>query len=368
MQRYIVKKTCYAMIAAVLVCVSLLTWKIWSILTLEMKFYSLVVAQTEADIRAVSRCKLYIHSALGSMKAEGEHCPAGTVTKNKHCASCPQGTFSFEGWMSCARQLSCEQIKYDVQATKNLYDSRHWKYKAAEWNGYQLLYAEAQKRVDLVPEIIREITRNNSVLHLVGFCRELGIIVFTTRSEISGPANELKSLLIRSPECDIWIIRFSLVMNFIETLARLHSSPSGPIVLCNSFSLEQTLIHFAITEQWTLILVAFDNLQQRKNGSLIKCSDDELKGNFVAPEQRWPYPGIKVFNVQLQPGYTEASDLWKIPDVTRALLGSSTKAQQTMEYLSLIHFRCKSNDPSSRPSAAEVLAKYKNAWDFLVRF
>ncbi len=92
-----------------------------------------------------------------------------------------------------------------------------------------------------------------------------------------------------------------------------------------------------------------------------------MKGDFVAPEQRWPYRETKVFNIQQQPGYTEASDVWKIPDITETLLGNSKNARKVLDYLSLTHFLCKSEDVRSI-SAAEVLQQYVEVWKLLVYY
>ena len=39
-----------------------------------------------------------------------------------------------------------------------------------------------------------------------------------------------------------------------------------------------------------------DTSDMKNPKALVRCSKSELKGNFVAPEQRWPFNQLKVFN------------------------------------------------------------------------
>ena len=359
------------------VCLFYFSWKIWTLFTLEVEVYSRVEAQWRANGRLVSRCKAFEKhrqlKLLDTNTREGIHkkCEAGSVLKDGDCTPCPKGMFSLPGWMSCDNYLSCEQIRYDVRVTKDMFTAGEWLFKSAEWRGHQVLLAEENKGALLTEgdqKIINRATQNSVSLKPIGYCLQRGSIVFAPLSEVKGTADELDSILAHSSKCDNWIVRFRLAIDFVQILAQLHSAENGPIVFCNSHSLDQTLKQFAVTEHWELFLASFSNLPQRKDGSLIKCSDTELRGDFVAPEQKWPYAGTKVFNIHLQPGYSEASDVWKIPDITKAFLGSSQGARRVLEYLSLTHFRCKSTLSDSRPNVTSVLNHYKDLWNLLVYY
>ncbi len=374
------KKQHCTLISVLLLCVVvLLAWKVWTTITLEIEIYTQVEAQIATIANTLSKCKAFQdrndHSQHNSgLNGEGiKRCVIGTILKDKQCIPCPRGTFSLPGWIACDSHLTCDQIQYDVSVTNHLFVIGQWHYKSAEWSGYQVIHAsmetEHMSSIHFDPKVIGDVLKNSSFLHPIGFCIERGTIVFVqpSVSTIKGRAIELEAMMIRNSKCDSWIVRFKLAIDFVRTLSQLHSTPGGPVVLCNSLSLEQTLRQLAITEYWELTLGAFDNLQQRKNGSLIKCSDKEMKGDFVAPEQRWPYRETKVFNIQQQPGYTEASDVWKIPDITETLLGNSKNARKVLDYLSLTHFLCKSEDVRSI-SAAEVLQQYVEVWKLLVYY
>ncbi len=349
-----------------------------------MEVYARVKAQRETIARTLSSCKAFEERNDIQLEEKGrilqtnekrvETCIVGSVLRKGQCIPCPQGTFSFSGWISCIKHIKCDQMQHDVRVINNLFDVGRWHFKTAEWNGYQVIHASMKTKdamsAIIEPDVVNEVLRNSSLLSPIGFCVETSEIVFVQPSllKIRGAVSKLDSLLVHHPKCDNWIVRFRLAIDFVRTLAWLHSAPGGPVVLCNSFSLEDTFQQLAITENWELTLGAFDNLRQVKTGSLVKCSGREIVGDFVAPEQKWPYIGRKVFNLPQQPGYSEASDVWKIPDITEALLGSSfeNNERSPLNYLSLTHFRCKSEYPTSRPSAAEVLQQYMEVWTLLV--
>ena len=152
--------------------------------------------------------------------------------------------------------------------------------------------------------------------------------------------------------------------------ALLHSKETETLVLCNSHSLPLLLSQFLITEDLRLVLAAYNNLPvlNVSSNSLeakVKCSRNELKGDFIAPEQRWPYQSSKVFNYAQQVGYTEKADIWKIPDVTQGLLNKKGDYQNVLDLLEVLHRKCKSLEPTSRPTAAQVLHKYQFIWKTL---
>uniref|UniRef100_A0A3Q3VWF0 Protein kinase domain-containing protein n=1 Tax=Mola mola TaxID=94237 RepID=A0A3Q3VWF0_MOLML len=103
-------------------------------------------------------------------------------------------------------------------------------------------------------------------------------------------------------------------------------------------------------------------------GLLVKCGHRELSGDFVAPEQLWPYKNRgEVFSDDLMPEYDERTDIWKIPDVTRFLMGRVPGGDLVHFHLFQIHVECKREDPKRRPSALEVLKAYKSVYGSMMR-
>ena len=98
-----------------------------------------------------------------------------------------------------------------------------------------------------------------------------------------------------------------------------------------------------------------------KNKS-IKDKHMRKNGNLFAPEERWHYPDRK-FNVTEMPPYTEKSDIWKIPDVCKAIIGKSQKAKILKNRLSKIHELCKEILPKKRPTAKDVWKMYSFVMD-----
>jgi len=103
--------------------------------------------------------------------------------------------------------------------------------------------------------------------------------------------------------------------------------------------------------------------------ALVRCSKSELKGSFVAPEQKWPFNQLKVFNADEQPGYNEKTDIWKIPDVVKALLGGDAlklaESEHILDYLVAVHRKCKRSNPEERPAISDVLKEYELVWSLL---
>ena len=191
-----------------------------------------------------------------------------------------------------------------------------------------------------------------------------------------GSGSELNTILAQTG-CDNWMVRFQLCLDYIRVLYHLHSERSGPYVLCNSHSVEHILSQFLITEDLQMLLVNYDNLPQVRAyssnttspKSLVKCSKSELKNDFVAPEQKWPLNKLKVFNSDEQPGYNEKTDIWKIPDVAKVLLGvdllKAVENEHIVDYLVTVHQKCKRIDPEERPAISDVLKEYELVWKLL---
>ena len=307
-------------------------------------------------------------------------CKVGFIAQSGVCVPCPQGMFAFEQWVVCTPLLSCAEMNNDVQIGNALHTFGGWMFYAARWNNYDVIYTQPIKSDDSMPVDFGSIQRlmpHDNLMYLMGECdREENTQLLFTRSidEILGRAVRLDSLLVLRPVCDNEVVRFRLAMDYVQILVHLHSNMTGALVLCNSHSLSLLLSQFLITEDLRLVLGAYDNLpvlnvldaESLEANSKVKCSHKELNGNFVAPEQKWPYQSSKVFNYAQQPGYTEKADIWKIPDVTLTLLNKmNSGCQNILDLLEVVHRKCKNLEPSSRPTATQVLQEYRFVWKTL---
>ena len=298
-------------------------------------------------------------------------CKAGFIVQNGRCVRCPQGMFSFENWIVCIPFLSCGDLKHAVQVGNALYCVGRWDFYAARWNNYDILYASSNDGRFVDFETVQRLSPHENLLYPIGMCNQEGgrTTLLFAWNNILGCADELDTILAHNSGCDNEIVRFKLAIDYVRILVHLHSG-SHPSVLCNSHSLSLLLSQFLITDELKLVLGAFDNLPALKAGAeydnKIKCSESELTGNFIAPEQAWPYQSSKVFNPIQQPAYTEKTDIWKLPDVTEALLGSWSGAHNILDLLEVIHRNCKKLEPSSRPTAKQVLHEYLSVWKMLV--
>ena len=377
-------------LAALLILVILIIWKVLSLMSQDKKVYSEILLQSHAINDVISECltgtsrdrsapsnvqDLHIDRNHEQQRKKGRSCDAGSILKDGGCSLCPDGTFSFPNSIACENHLGCDQVRYEVRTSDSLYTVGTWDYKLAEWRGYEVLHATMtvqEREITFEPRIIDQLCPHPNLLYPIGFCKDDGIVIFSKPSKIRGLAHRLNSMLTHHDKCDHWLVRYHLSIDFIQILVHLHTTAaSGPVVLCNSNSLKDTLSQFLVTDNWRLVLATLDNLPQIKKSndrklSLVKCSRHELKGDFVAPEQRWPFSHTKVFNINQQPGYTEAADVWKIPDITEAIMGKSEQSRYVLNHLSFIHYRCKDFDPSARPTASEILSEYERVWKMLV--
>lgn len=208
------------------------------------------------------------------------------------------------------------------------------------------------------------------VVQLVGFCLEDNTMV--TEHHPLGSLFNLEGVLAQKPhqQHNTWQIRLRLAADYVSILHYLHNSPAGRRVMCDSNSLEKTLSQFLLTNDFHVVVNDVDALPEvdPSRGLLAKCGHRELTGDFVAPEQLWPFRDKgKPFSDDLMPEYDERTDIWKIPDVTWFLMGRVPGGDLVHFHLFQIHEECKKEDPKLRPSALDVLKVYKSVYSSMVR-
>lgn len=208
------------------------------------------------------------------------------------------------------------------------------------------------------------------VVQLVGYCLEDNILV--TEHHPLGSLINLESVLAQEQhqQHNTWQVRLRLAMDYVSILHYLHNSPAGGRVMCDSNSLEKTLSQFLLTSDFHLVVNDVDALPEvdPSRGLLVKCGHRELTGNFIAPEQLWPFRNEGIpFSDDLMPAYDERTDIWKIPDLTWFLMGRVPGGDLVHFHLFQIHEKCKKEDPNLRPSALDVLKVNKSVYSSMVR-
>ncbi|XP_030579881.1 protein O-mannose kinase [Archocentrus centrarchus] len=287
---------------------------------------------------------------------------------------CGPQHFKMPTMKNCTPWLQCSQINAEVHKLKLIGQGAMKKVYLAEWRG-QKVAVSILSSLDYWEDFLHGLSmlqalQSPQVVQLVGFCLEDYIIV--TEHHPFGSLLNLDSVLAKEQhqQHNTWQMRLRLAIDYVSVLHYLHNSPVGRRVMCDSNSLEKTLSQFLLTNDFHLVVNDLDALPEvdLSRNLLVKCGHRELTGDFVAPEQLWPFRNNgKPFSDNLMPEYDEKTDIWKIPDVTWFLMGRVSGGDLVHFHLFQIHERCKKKDPKFRPSALDVLKVYKSVYSSMVR-
>ncbi|KAL0613889.1 Protein O-mannose kinase [Plecturocebus cupreus] len=205
------------------------------------------------------------------------------------------------------------------------------------------------------------------VVTLLGYCEVDNTIL--TEYHPLGSLSNLEEILNLSKYRNVntWQHRLQLAMDYVSIIHYLHHSPVGTRVMCDSNDLLKTLSQYLLTSNFSIVANDLDALPlvNHSSGTLVKCGHRELHGDFVAPEQLWPYGEDMPFHDDLMPSYDEKIDIWKIPDISSFLLGHVEGSDMVRFHLFDIHKACKSQTPSERPTAQDILDTYQKVLDTL---
>lgn len=287
---------------------------------------------------------------------------------------CEPRHFKMTTMKNCTPWLQCSQINAEVRKLKLIGQGAVKKVFLAEWRGQKVALSNLSS-LDYQEDFLHGLSmlqalQGPQVVQLVGFCLEEHTQV--TEHHPLGPLLNLNGVLAQEQhqQHNTWQIRLRLATDYISILHYLHNSPAGRRVMCDSNSLEKTLSQFLLTSDFHLVVNDLDALPEVNpaRGMLVKCGHRELTGDFVAPEQLWPFRDEgKPFSDDLMPAYDERTDIWKIPDVTRFLMGRVPGGDVVHFHLFQIHEECKKEDPKLRPSALDVLKVYQSVYSSMVQ-
>ncbi|GAB1604317.1 protein O-mannose kinase-like [Argonauta hians] len=282
--------------------------------------------------------------------------------------ACPTGHFAVAGMDSCHRWLTCEDLDADITVGHKIAASLTKTVYKALWQNHTIILNEAAGENEYLEDfqhglaMITSFQPHPHIIQLVGHC---GSRQYFTEYHPLTSADHLISRL-QSKEYalyDTTQVRYQLCMDYANILTYLHSSPQGTRVMCDSNDLDKTLSQFLVRSDLRLVLNDLDALPevQWSRKQLVKCGHREIIGDFVAPEQLWPYPERQFVDDDMPP-YDEKSDIWKIPSVCSHFLGSASDVAMLKLHLLHIHSRCQEEEPSLRPTAREVALEYQRVW------
>ncbi|XP_028457613.1 protein O-mannose kinase isoform X1 [Perca flavescens] len=292
---------------------------------------------------------------------------------SSHVGCVPQH-FKMATMKNCNPWLQCSQINAEVHKLKLIGQGAVKEVYLAEWRGQEVALSKLSS-LDYLEDFLHGLSmlqalQGPQVVQLLGFCLEDHTLV--TEHHPLGPLLNLDGVLAQEQyqQHNKWQTRLRLATDYVFILHYLHNSPAGRRVMCDSNSLEKTLSQFLLTSDFHLVVNDLDALPEAdpSRGLLVKCGHRELTGDFVAPEQLWPFRNEgKLFSDDLMPEYDEKTDIWKIPDVAWFLMGKVPGGDVVHFHLFQIHKECKMEDPKLRPSALDVLKVYKSVYSSMVQ-
>ncbi|XP_028661650.1 protein O-mannose kinase [Erpetoichthys calabaricus] len=286
---------------------------------------------------------------------------------------CPRAHFSLKATRNCTPWLSCEAVRREVRPLRLTGQGAVKQVFLSEWKGNKVALSRLSSE-EFLDDFLHGLDMLKSlqskyVVTLIGLCMEDHTIV-TEYHPLGSLANiNVVFSFEKYKNLNTWHNRFRLAMEYVFIINFLHNSPAGTRVMCDSSDLNKTLSQYLLTNDLHLVANDLDALPlvDKNANDGVKCGHRELFGNFVAPEQLWPYGQDVQFTDKRMPSYDEKTDIWKIPDVTDFLLGQVEGSDVVRFHLFDTHKSCKQQDPTARPSSRTVLEAYKSAYVTLIK-
>lgn len=272
---------------------------------------------------------------------------------------CPVGTYRLPGMVECKPRLNCTQIR-SLTKDRNLIGGGGVKrIYTANMDGNSVVIARVKRfKFNQYLDSMVELQQTGIVAQLIGMCEE------PAWPEVVLQYHSLGSLLTVSQLPDVLSLRWRIIMSYLDVVEKLHNRvPRSPRVLCDASRTEITLSQFLLTDDFRVVLNDVDELIAAGQDGKVRCNCNIIRGGseygpagsgstgcLVPPEQK--QCGTNVF-------YTEKIDIWKIPDITRAIIGDSDEALRVWDELHKLHQECKHDNPDMRPPIEYVVDKYR---------
>lgn len=284
---------------------------------------------------------------------------------------CPYGYFRMGPMKNCSPWLSCEELRTEVRQLKRVGEGAVKRVFLSEWKERKVALSRLTS-LELKDDFLHGLQmlkslQSRHVVTLLGYCEDDNTIL--TEYHPLGSLSSLEETLNLSKyrSVNTWQHRLQLAVDYVSIINYLHHSPLGTLVMCDSSDLPKTLSQYLLTSNFSIVVNDLDALPlvNHSSGTFVKCGHRELHGDFVAPEQLWPYGEDMSFHDDLMPSYDEKIDIWKIPDVSSFLLGHVEGSDMVRFHLFDIHKACKSQTPAERPTAQDILDTYQKVLNSL---
>ena len=281
---------------------------------------------------------------------------------NDQCKWCPNGSFTLNHWITCSRWLDCTVLRQHLFVKQQIGFGAVRDVYLAEWNTHPValsILSNHDYQQDFLDGVATLISLQSTpfVVKFYGMCHHHVI----TEYHPYGSAENIQSILQQLQMTNDANIRYQFALDYVNIIHFLHNSPRGTLVMCDSNDLFKTLSQYIISQHLRLILNDVDALPlvDHLNDRLIKCGSRQLFGDFVAPEQLWPY-ALRPFNDSQMPAYDEKIDIWKLPKVTEYILTSPdcSLCQTILDHLQPLHNKCRSINPKLRPTSSDIVKQY----------
>lgn len=272
---------------------------------------------------------------------------------------CGIGQFKIPGLEKCHDYLNCSDLN-NIKIGKRIGIGSTKIVHLAEWNGLDIALSQLVNKnftadFDHGLEMLEKLNSNRYVVQLVGFCKKAHLLV--TEYHRLGNATSILSVIDKKYGSNNVIIRLKLCLNYARILQLLHDGPAGTRVMCDSNDLLKLLSQMLITNDLELVLNDLDALPvvDKNSGIKVICGSKELYGDFVAPEQKWPFNGP--FKLAAMPSYDEKTDIWKAAEVFKYFISNIDSTYDWVQYRLFNLFKtCKSPEPHLRPTAKYIVS------------
>ena len=280
-------------------------------------------------------------------------------TGGSRFSECTVGQFKLPGMDKCHDLLKCSDIN-DIKFGERIGLGSTKVVFVGSWKGHnvavsKLLDKNLTADFNHGLEMLQKFNPNQYVVQLVGFC-EMSHVTITEYHQL-GNATAILSVINKRFGNENIAVRLKFCLNYARILELLHDGPGGTRVMCDSNDLEKLLSQMLITDDLKLIINDLDALPlvDKNSGLKVKCGERQILGEFVAPEQKWPYSGP--FRAAAMPGYDEKTDIWKAGDVFKYLISDVDMSHDWVHYrlFNLIK-NCKLPDPNLRPTAGYIVS------------